>query len=637
MGRSRFIIPSLIGAALFLYVVIRAWLLSFTHDEGLTFMHFMYAPIKDVITYSYANANNHVLNTLLMRLMAAILPLKDHWLRLPNVLCYLLYLVFSWRIVSDFDKKYWRIAAWLFLNSIPYLLDFFSLMRGYGLSFGFMMTSLYFLKIYLANPRYRTLIFCLIPAGLAVLSSMVLLNYFLALTAVLFLQTLLCKKPVRFKWRTLEIYFAVAIPLLAYALYVSFRLRAEKELFFGSTDGFWMGTVKSLVTRILYLETAEEGDRIYVGGVPFLIFSIFIIAVLCTAAYLFFRKWRHGIKAINFSQALFLLLILCAASIIAQYYLLGTLLVIDRTALFLVPIFLLLIIFIFREMWTHQAARVVFATIILISGINFFLHANFTHCLEWNYDANTEHMMHDLRAYNQTKHDNKVRWLHTYWTYHPASAFYQNTDDYSFLRPIDRIYRADFSFDYFYLPQHEMRRMKGHPVRVIKTYPLTHTVLLENLKPVKRKTFSEGRLSFTAQDSLLPNIRYAAAQNHHGKQSVEIKGGDFGPYFPISVKGLPKNIPLRIEVQAEIWCARKPVGDIAVSILTPKDSQYHWNARLIEQAAIPPGWWYRVTYNENLPAFVTDDDIIRVYLWNTGTETIYLSELKAAIAVRPNE
>jgi hypothetical protein len=182
-----------------------------------------------------------------------------------------------------------------------------------------------------------------------------------------------------------------------------------------------------------------------------------------------------------------------------------------------------------------------------------------------------------------------------------------------------------------------MKQMKGHPIRIIKKYPLTQTILFENLQPEERKTYRAGRLSFRPQDSLSLTTRYAAAKNYHGKQSLEIKGKEFSPYFSIPVSGMPKNIPLRIEVDADIWCAVKPMGDLAVALYTPVDSQYHWNARLIERAALAPERWTHITYIENLPKFISVQDSIRVYLWNTGTQPIYLSDMRAVVAARPSE
>lgn len=599
-------------------------------------MHFMYAPVRDVITYDYPNANNHLLNTLAMRLMTVFFPLKDHWLRVPNVLAYLVYLLFSWKIVSGFSKQVWRIGAWLLLNSIPYLLDFFSLARGYGLSIGFMMASLYYLKNYLERPQYMALFFCLAAASLAVLSNMVVLNYFLALSAVLFIHTVLTWKGNTKRIGAIVIYILLSVPLLAYSLYVSFKLRAADELFFGSRFGFWDGSVRSIITRVLYKETAEEGQKYYIYGWPYAVGSAFIILVLVASLFYFIKNWPLKTKMLTFFHSLLLIIFLCSLSVILQFYILGTPLILDRTALFLVPIFLLLLIMLFRDyLWRYDVGRIAFGVIVFASLFNFSVHANFTHCLEWKYDANTETMMHDLRNYNRAKHDNKIRSLYPHWTYHPAAAFYQSSDDYAFLRPIERLYKVDYTYDYFYLPDNEMWRMKGRPVKIIRHYPLTESTLLENLRPEKKTFYSSGRLSFVAKDSVLPNTKYAAATYANGKQCVKIEAQAFGPYFPIAVKGLPKNRPIRIEVEAEVWCTKKPMGDLAVSLHTPSDSQYSWTARQLGHTPIAPKRWTRVVFNQNLPAFITDDDRIKVYIWNTGWAPIYVSDMKAVVTDQP--
>src|ERR1044071_9095045 len=56
----------LIGAALFLYILLRAFWVSFTHDEGLTVMEYATQPWGTINDVNWTN--NHLLNTWLCRL-----------------------------------------------------------------------------------------------------------------------------------------------------------------------------------------------------------------------------------------------------------------------------------------------------------------------------------------------------------------------------------------------------------------------------------------------------------------------------------------------------------------------------------------------------------------------------------------
>ena len=83
-------------------------------------------------------ANNHPLNTALVMLTTAFS--DDVFLiRLPNVVAGVLYLVTAALVASKTTKPLLSLAV-LALN--PYLLEFFSLARGYGLAAALVMVAL---------------------------------------------------------------------------------------------------------------------------------------------------------------------------------------------------------------------------------------------------------------------------------------------------------------------------------------------------------------------------------------------------------------------------------------------------------------------------------------------------------------
>ena len=54
------------------YIGVRAWALSFTHDESLTFTSYVHDPVSSVLRSRETDANNHPLNTLAMKLGGAL-------------------------------------------------------------------------------------------------------------------------------------------------------------------------------------------------------------------------------------------------------------------------------------------------------------------------------------------------------------------------------------------------------------------------------------------------------------------------------------------------------------------------------------------------------------------------------------
>jgi len=179
---------SILGITLFfiIFEVLRAVRVPFTIDEASTYLNYLSSNVLAV--FDLNSANNHFLNTLLAKIAWTLGGSSEFVLRVPNLLGYFIYLLFSFRILDRFVKnKVIVICGYLLLNLNPYVLDFFSLCRGYGLSLGFLMAALFFFFSFLdtmtRSPKegYRDLSRSLAAASLAVLSNFSLLNVYLSL------------------------------------------------------------------------------------------------------------------------------------------------------------------------------------------------------------------------------------------------------------------------------------------------------------------------------------------------------------------------------------------------------------------------------------------------------------------------
>ncbi len=129
------------GIGFFSYVAIRAWCVPLTIDEANTFNNYISRWLFNL--FQVDTANNHILNTLLTWLVTRIAGTGELALRLPNLLVYLLYLVFSFRIFQRYSHDLTAVSGFVVLNANPYVLEFFSLCRGYGLALGLFMAGLF--------------------------------------------------------------------------------------------------------------------------------------------------------------------------------------------------------------------------------------------------------------------------------------------------------------------------------------------------------------------------------------------------------------------------------------------------------------------------------------------------------------
>ncbi|MFN7266025.1 MAG: hypothetical protein ACK5VB_00890, partial [Bacteroidota bacterium] len=131
-------------AALFgVYILIRAYNLPITVDEASTAINHVPRLVVDTLFYEReANPNNHILNTLLIKITTGIFGWHHFIVRLPVLIGGALY---AWaaiqlsRRISSFSPV--RILALLLFFGNPYMLEFFSFARGYGLAAGLLAVS----------------------------------------------------------------------------------------------------------------------------------------------------------------------------------------------------------------------------------------------------------------------------------------------------------------------------------------------------------------------------------------------------------------------------------------------------------------------------------------------------------------
>ena len=180
------------------FEVARAVRVALTYDEAAAYHRYIDTAFPSVFNtnllsiFSFEVATNHFLNTLLTKSAYLVAGGSEFVLRLPNLLGYAMYIGFAALILFRYARPTVACAGCVLLNLNPYVLDFFTLSRGYGLSLGFLMGALFFLLEGAAptppRPLHaipRALLFGL----LAVMANFALLNAYVAIFAVAFIAT----------------------------------------------------------------------------------------------------------------------------------------------------------------------------------------------------------------------------------------------------------------------------------------------------------------------------------------------------------------------------------------------------------------------------------------------------------------
>ena len=170
---------------IFLANIYRAATQSITHDEGVTYENFVAAPWN--IVFNSYDANHHVLHTIFCKIFVDLLGVSPLTLRLASVLSGLLYLYLVFRICERLFGTGWFLPLSALLLSLnPYLLDFQSAARGYGMAIAFLFLALWEMLEWLEKPESQRLIRAGLALGLSIGANLVLAPSAIAL-ALMFL------------------------------------------------------------------------------------------------------------------------------------------------------------------------------------------------------------------------------------------------------------------------------------------------------------------------------------------------------------------------------------------------------------------------------------------------------------------
>ncbi|MBI1226441.1 MAG: hypothetical protein GC192_14505 [Bacteroidetes bacterium] len=456
----------LLFVALFLltYTSLRADLLSLTHDECGSFAIWTNFDIFTCRTdpNCWGTANLHWLYVLLMKMSVKLFGDSELAIRLPALLGHVIYLLFSYRLVKWSTSlvpnyaPFLLVLGFVFLNFNPYLLEFFSLARGYGLAMSLMMASLYYLARWVENGKLGPLLGTLGGAALAVISNFTLLIYFACLLIAIggIVVWAFFKKDenraMRLKWASIG--SAVYLLLLAWLLYHPIQILREQGEFEWGSPAFY-DTYKSLVHCSMYGGRYLKMYNLELfGGLFFLL----LLAATGLAVSIFFKKQNDTVA--RFFLVAVALPLLAALAAVAQHWILGTQYQVNRTAIMFIPL-CALAVFLFFQNWLAQSRSPWRLGLAVVVGLFVLVHfgrvSQLSYTSEWGYDAETKHMMAYMAA--KIPKGEKVK-LGVNWLYHPAASYYQKHFDYNFTEPpvYSKSLFLDGRYDYYYVQPNDV-------------------------------------------------------------------------------------------------------------------------------------------------------------------------------------
>lgn len=467
-----------VSLLLLAYTIYRACVLSLTIDETSTFLTFVPLNFMDIISDKIISANNHILNTLLIKLFASMFGNSEIVLRFPSLIGHVIYLVSSYLIVKKIKNPVIAFSGFVLLNFNPFLLDFFSLARGYALCAACTLASLNFTLDYFLIKGKKQLLLSFLFSFLAVLANFSALVLYVSMviifTFMLWLEYRNIDNGIKLFFRKYS-YILVCTGSLFGLLYEPIRrLFKYNALYFGGEHGFWTDTIGSLINLTLYYRPYNNFFS--------LLLKILIIGVLaCSFIFITNSAIKKNTLANNGLLLITLpMLVLPCLISICQHLIIGSKFLENRMGLFFIPLFMVNVLFLadsinFTVLWRRISA----AMTLITAGIFIYITMNainFKYVLLWRFDCQTNEMIQDIETINE-KNGNPVS-LGVSLFYEPATSYYKMRKNLDWLTIINTSVSKS-SCDYEYLMAEERCKPGKDNKTIIETYKTSGAVLVK--------------------------------------------------------------------------------------------------------------------------------------------------------------
>lgn len=478
------VILAVFGSIILAFAVHRAVVASFTHDESYSYVHYMKLSYWEVLTHVDAYTNNHLLNTLGMKAADQFLGNSELALRSPNLAALALFLFYAARLLLRLPR-WFAICGFIVLGTNTYMLELFTLARGYGLSFGFMLMALFHLVRAIREARLRDIALFHVASVLATLSNFTLLNVHLA--GLITLYTLLGVRislgdVPRKRLVSVTLMNVVMVAFCTLLLWLPIQHTLERNVLdFGGKGGFFHSTVSTWFMSLL--------PAVRIPGPVMVAFYVVVVLIVGAGLVLTFQRLRKG-DASFFTRwtalpTVLLVLVLTCLGGELQHALFGVDRMVNRFALFFVPLLVLLMIELLAVLHERGRTRVPMAVMSLAALWGVFSCARCFgpyHSVEWQYDVRTKDAItaiaHDMEV---TGYQGPPVHVGINWLFEPALNFYRIRMKLDRVEELDRNGLTDHDA-YRLVLQDQADTMSAQGYARMASYPQSNTVLFKKAK-----------------------------------------------------------------------------------------------------------------------------------------------------------
>jgi uncharacterized membrane protein len=408
--------------------IYRAVTQSLTTDEAFTYHNFVSKPFGGLV--EPFEANNHVLNSLLSRLTVAVFGSSEWAIRMPSVLAGAVYLWVSYRLCFFlFGGGMWSLVTLALLTTDPFLLDYLSAARGYGMGLALLLIAAFNLLRATDASTSGRLYTAGICSGLSIAAVMVFVFPVSALAAAFIVLT---SAQGRFHPKAFWDCFVVPAILVAFLLVI---LPLSKS----APDKFYFG-VESLEHCVRSL---SEFSFSY-GPIPWARFSALnqysswlanqvwpFVSVLLAASVLgawwqlyLLRSGDRKRQSRADSRTCFFecTFVLAVILVVAAHVVAGVPYPLTRTALYFIPLSILsasALCYRYRHFKLVTGVALLIATACVAA---FVLQVNVSSYVEWRFDSGTKRIASFLKLHSPPSKHLVIR---ASWVLEPSLNFYR--------------------------------------------------------------------------------------------------------------------------------------------------------------------------------------------------------------------
>jgi hypothetical protein len=481
-------------AGVFAMNVYRAIHQSITVDEAFTFDYYIVNPFNWILlVYS---TNNHVLHTLLCRLSVKTLGISELTMRLPSLLGGLLYLVFVYKLCRHLFRNQWTFllaVAALTLN--PFIMDYLSVARGYGMALGFFIAALYFVIRFFDDepPADKRVTTGAILLGLSISANLIFLFPGAALAGMLTLLRLVNAKRdglwKRLGWVTARVWLPLVITA---GLFVAIPVSHQKDGTFRPDlygKDTLIDTTRSVVGPSLFHQygpydpaatpaNVERSIEIVTRWVvPFAVALVLAMAIPISWRWLRDRDLRRLGSLDRTYLLIGAVLAISLGMLIAARYIAGFLYPLDRTAIYLAALLTLEWMLLIEKGAAlprlGRATGLLAAAPMAIAILLFLRGFTTSYYYQWRYDAGTQRIFQLLREDNRFSAGNPMR-VGVTWMLDFSFNFYRHMYQADWMEKVMRTPPPEAGgYDYYVLLPENDEPTRKLGLRVIYRDPIS--------------------------------------------------------------------------------------------------------------------------------------------------------------------